>query len=527
MTGLGMCMDKNRQSDSPTSLQNPIPLTLAGWILVVCAGIYFFGYVTADGDLWGHLLFGRDLWHSGHLPATDPYSFTTQGKPWINHEWAAELAFSRVYTLWGDAGLLIGKSLLGLLTVLGVYATSRYRSGDRIARFMITVLLITALSPGYMIRPQLFSFLLFSLLMLVVYRYLIQGAGRLWTLPLIMALWVNLHGGFLLGWGVLVMICGCQVVTAMATGRPVANTRRLLAWTLAASLATFMNPYGYRLHAFLVQSLSVARDISEWQPLPVWELSYTNTKIMMVLVGGLLWRYRRRLHLWEVAVVLATLVAALRHQRHVPFFGMAATPFLIHYLGCAVADLRRHRAPIVLTRWVWTAVALAMFATGGYLGYRGVERYVLGGMRIIVNPAVYPISAMRFLSRNGFKGDLILPFDWGEYALWHLYPSCRVSIDGRFRTAYPEPVIQDHFFPTSDAHGWRRLLQTYPADILMTERHPLLRPWITAGRRWVYVYSDPLAMVFVRNNDRNARLLKQFYTTGLDYAGLDGDIYFP
>ena len=44
---------------------------------------------VADVDLWGHVLFGRDIVNQREIPVTDPYSFTSD-RPWTNHEWLAE-----------------------------------------------------------------------------------------------------------------------------------------------------------------------------------------------------------------------------------------------------------------------------------------------------------------------------------------------------------------------------------------------------------------------------------------------------
>ncbi len=516
-------MENDRPSQYPTALY------WSGWIMVLCAAVYYFSFVTADPDLWGHIRFGRDLWRSGRLPATDPYAFTNAGHTWINHEWAAELLFYHVYALFGDAGLLLGKLCFGILTTLGVYAASRARGGDEhpLIRFGGLIMLITALSPGYMIRPQLFSFLFFSLELLILYRYLERGENQLWLLPLLMALWVNMHGGFLMGWVVLVAACACHAAAAWLSSDSRPPVRALVGWTAAASLATVINPYGCRLHAFLIGSLSVSRDITEWRSLPVGELSYTNIKLMMILVPVLMWRYRRELRLWESVIVLMTMTGAIVHQRHVPFFGMAATPFLMQYTGRLVTDIRSRLRPMFLERRVWLPVAAAMGVLAMILFYRGAERYALSGFRIVVDPMTYPVTSVSFLKKNGFQGNLILPFDWGEYAIWKLYPKCRVSIDGRFRTAYPESVIRDHFIHHGDVDGWRHLLNTYRADLVLAVYHPKVAEYLKSRPGWVYVYSDSRAMVFVHRNGANAAVLERFFHTGLDYSDLEHDFTFP
>ena len=55
------------------------------------------------------------------------------------------------------------------------------------------------------------------------------------------------------------------------------------------------------------------------------------------------------------------------------------------------------------------------------------------------------LLAASALDASSVSGRLVLPFDWGEYAIWHWGPRLRVSMDGRRETVYsPETLnIQD------------------------------------------------------------------------------------
>src|SRR4029079_8387051 len=46
---------------------------------------------------------------------------------------------------------------------------------------------------------------------------------------------------------------------------------------------------------------------------------------------------------------------------------------------------------------------------------------------------------------NGLQGRMLTFFDWGEYAIWHLGPEVKVSMDGRRETVYSDDVIARHF----------------------------------------------------------------------------------
>src|SRR5205807_3434115 len=112
--------------------------------------------------------------------------------------------------------------------------------------------------------------------------------------------------------------------------------------------------------------------------------------------------------------------------------------------------------------------------------YRGFE------FQIFVSPDHFPVDAVRFIERNRVSGNLLLPFDWGEYAIWHLYPDCRVSVDGRYTTAYPDDLLaQSRQFELGGA-GWETAL-VYADLALLDRRQPIVeRMFKLPG--WLYVY---------------------------------------
>jgi hypothetical protein len=54
-------------------------------------------------------------------------------------------------------------------------------------------------------------------------------------------------------------------------------------------------------------------------------------------------------------------------------------------------------------------------------------------------------QAARILTEGGASGRLLTYFDYGEYAIWHLSPDLRVSIDGRRETVYSDEAVERQF----------------------------------------------------------------------------------
>ena len=502
-------------------------LDVAAKLLAVSSAIYIFSFITADPDLWGHIKFGEDLWQAKGLVRVDPYSFTAHGQPWINHEWLAELIFYLTYRYLGDAGLLFGKLGIGLFVVAVLCKICTFRKQLPLVYAVVMVLAISVISPGFMIRPQVFSFLFFSLFLYVLHLYLAERKNVLFLLPCLMALWVNLHAGFLMGWTLLGTVVAWKTLAHFIFGKKTKHLRTPWLWFLVTSVATLLNPYGYKLIAFLYNTIAVPRQISEWEPVALLDMSYLNLKLLALLFLATLRVKPKQRQGWEIAGTAMTLIASLLHQRHMPFFGIIVTPYLVFRLSVLVPEIQTRFPKLTLTRTSRNLVAIFLGLIVAFQTYNGVRRYVMANCRIIVDPQIYPVAAIRFLKVNQIKGKLLLPFDWGEYAIWHLYPGCKVSIDGRFRTVYPEPVIRDHFISDHDWNGWEKLIEEYPSDILLAHQIPFFQALIKKNGPLIYVYSDALAIVFVRDNEKNQSITSSFKRHQFRYPAEPVSEYFP
>ena len=502
-------------------------LNVAAQLLAVSSAIYFFSFVTADPDLWGHIKFGEDLWKAKALAHTDTYSFTAYGQPWINHEWLAELIFYATYRHLGDAGLLFGKLGIGLFIVAVLCKICTFRKQLPIVFAVIMVLAISVISPGFMIRPQVFSFLFFSLFLYVLHQYFAERKNLLFLLPCLMALWVNLHAGFLIGWTLLGTVVAWKTLAHFIFGKKAKHLGPLWLWFLVTSVAMLLNPYGYKLMTFLYNTLAVPRQISEWEPVALLDMSYLNLKLLALLFLATMWVEPKQKQGWEIAGTAMTLIASLLHQRHMPFFGIMIAPYLVFRLSTLISEIQTRFPKLALTKVSQNLLAIFLGIIVAYQAYNGVHRYAMANCRIIVDPQTYPVAAVGFLKANQIKGNLLLPFDWGEYAIWHLYPNCMVSIDGRFRTVYAESVIQDHFVVDDDRARWRELIGKYPSDILLMPQVPFFQTLIQKSSSWIYVYSDPIGIVFLRNSEKNTEAIERFKAGGFKYPSSAPSIYFP
>lgn len=489
----------------------PASVTGRNWIggslifAVAAFGWLRFSENTADNDLWGHVLYGQRAWMLGHVEQVETLSWTAAGQPWINHEYWAEVALGLVHRAGGGTALWL--SMLGV-AALTVFSSWHQGAGREPGQGWIALGLFAAsvnfISLGYAVRPQLFTLLAFVALLALLRKFL-AGSWR-WALllPVVFAVWVNFHGGYVAGWVLLILagVTECIVTFSARLGRffAVTPTRPgvIIALIMASTLALALNPWGLQLLFWTVQTILLPRpQITEWQPLLPSPANFPF--YLVVLISVFAWVATRRPRRASEAVVLIFLaLMAVAHRRHAPLFGLANLILTPPHLLDAARGLAPHfrnlregiRRPVVQF-----ALAFALAGAGSFSLFCSVTLPRERPWTIEVPRDTYPVSAIRFMREHGVTGNTVTFFDWGQQVLWEL-PHNPVSFDGRLDTVYSAEIMQAH---------WRFYGGEPPGQALDLARADVaLLPAASAGVNLLYaagwrtVYVDPLAVVLVK-----------------------------
>jgi hypothetical protein len=443
----------------------------------------------ADPDLWGHVRFGRDIVAAG-IPHTDRYSFTSD-IPWLNHEWLAEVVMSAAWQAMGAFGLALLK--MGLIA-LAFISIARTLTLDRLPGPIRDLLLFAALagmwSRVFVIRPQVFSIALFALVLWII-RSAEQGrAGRLWLLPPVFALWVNVHGGWIVGLGVLAIWSIAEASTSRRWSAPV-----LAGVAVLAALATLVNPYGFGMWRFLAGTVSLNRpNVNDWRPL----LESGSAVIVPWLITAAVAvaafaRGRRAITVSHALIVLALGLGSIRVNRLDVFFSSSVVMLIGKHLASRPGDDRVQRTPLWSRRVVAAAGVAAAIAGAAAWHFRSTVTCLR-----LDGPWMPEREAGAFIIQNQLSGRLLTWFDWGQYAIWHFAPRIQVSLDGRRETVYSDAFVAAHlqlyFDPGSQEELLRRLAPDYawiPTGI------PLVAALERQG--WHRAYSGPVSTVLARS----------------------------
>ncbi|MEJ2601266.1 MAG: hypothetical protein P8Z00_23250 [Anaerolineales bacterium] len=511
-------MDSITNNLAERGMSRPISLFNVSLILLVISAILLgITRTVVDPDLWGHLRFGLDTLHNGYLTLQDPYAYTSAGQMWINHEWLAEVLFALAWRAGGNLGLIILKDLVEILILWLAFAYLRHRGIVPLWAAIYVMLFLPIMLPSMAtVRPQMFSNLNFAFVLLIIAMVEHGRYSWLWAAPPTICFWVNTHGGVLAGIAILLIWAVMHLLFQPSTWK------RVVAPIGFASLALLVNPYGVGLMRFLLQTAVGTRpEITEWAPLQIRSIVGVLYLIGLTLsIAGIV--YGGRPKRWPLLAVFAVLaLLPLLAVRHLPLFALGA----VMLTGEHIDGLRSRYMPTSkknkpLPEW------LGIFQLGGVLLIWTMVFPHLAKLPVKSADAdfTFPTPAVHLIKQSGVSGNLMINFNWGEYAIWQLSPRIKVGMDGRRETVYPEKVYSEYMNFHYGIKHWDAILENYPTDMVLVENGSSPSNLLKLAPNWELVFSDDLSTLFVRRDSPTAQPLLK---TAKNFRPPIGAMQFP
>src|SRR5581483_189093 len=202
----------------------------------------------SNPDLPLHLAAGRAIVAHRAIPFAEPFSWTRQGRPWIDYEWGSQLIFHALDLAGGETALWLFKVAAFAALMIPFIGLGRLWRlpeswiGAALFPFMLSFV------PYLNVRPEIFSFLFTGVQLWLLERLRVSPLGRegvkkvLLAQILLYVLWSNLHPGYPMG----IALCGCYGV-----GQALERRKDRVFWMLlaAAVLGSLINPFGIRLYS--------------------------------------------------------------------------------------------------------------------------------------------------------------------------------------------------------------------------------------------------------------------------------------
>ncbi|HYM29138.1 MAG TPA: hypothetical protein VET66_13385 [Steroidobacteraceae bacterium] len=465
-----------------------------GLLLVPLAAIAVALVQPVDFDYWWQRRTGA--WIIAHLapPRSDPFSFTMQGKPWVDHEWLSQVLMFGADSVFGYLGLFLLFMALGVAAWWLVYRLLRTEGLAEMPALLLSIVPAAFGATYWRARPAMFSVFFVAL-----FIYEISAARRgerrtLWRLVPLTLLWANLHGGYVIGLVLIAMLAAAQWWERRETAGP--GWKHVLAVCGVAFVAAAVNPYTYRLWLYPLEyfvggNASLAR-IDEWQSPDFHQAR--NLPLALLLVTGLVVGVNgRRFDAWRSMLVAAFGLMALQSMRHQPLFAIA----------WATAA-----GPALLDRWAWWGRTPERRAAPKMLNYALLAAGVAALLTVVIasptglplrNPPTggampYPAQGAAWIAANRPGARIFNQYEWGGYLIDRLYPDERVFIDGRADLYGPLVVEYDSLIT---GRGWQPAFERYGVDTaLLSPQLPIVAALRAAG--WTTGYEDAHQVVLVR-----------------------------
>jgi hypothetical protein len=457
-----------------------------------------------DGDLPRHLLLGRLIRETRSVPVTDTFSFRTEGFPSIPHEWLSQVIFSISNDLLGISGVVLLTALIVTAAWTIVYYETAKRSNNMFASLIVIALGIGASMIHVLPRPHLFTYL-FTALWITVLERITSNKPRLWwLLPLLMILWVNLHGMFVLGmiiWGIYLL--GSLLENPSRTWFTTSSTKSMLIGGVLSLFATFLSPSGVKIWEAITSLGSntyITSRIPEYQSanfhLPE---TWPFILILIITVGG----FARSSHKtpWRYILLTASFTAiALYTSRMIPLFAIVMVPIAAKTLG----DLLKQEFPesrfsameknistinsssngIVWIFVVLLAVVL-LFRAG-----KAIDPESKGN---VFDERFFPVQAVSWLNSHSQQGNMFNEFDWGGYLLLNLSPRQQIFMDGHTHI-YGETLTREYETVSTLKDGWQEILDKYQVRWAIVRAHsPIARG--LESNNWKIIYQDETTII--------------------------------
>ncbi len=459
-----------------------------------------------NSDFWVHMRLGEDVLATGEWPYVDSYSATASGRPYIAFEWGSGVIFAWLHSIGSFAPTLLRPLLTVSTIALMYFALPKSRRG-----FVLTIpflLLCTyVIAFRFVVRPHLFSLLFFSALLFALARWQRKPRLRelLW-LPPLFALWVNLHGAFMLGLAIIGAIAGTLALSRLLKRTEpgtVPEWRQI--WALGAilvacTLATLLNPYGLELARYPFTLTEENQFFKEF--ITEWKSPFSRTLrvgraisfycwlgMLVLLWGGIVGTLRRR-SLTEIGLALLVTVLSFRANRFLPYTAIVAFPILVGSWEVLLKSRLRRRPVLEIV-----ATLLLIFTAVAHGFTLGKQKRALGWGY----GTVLPHQETAWIKKKGLSGVLFNDqMNDGDLVIHDLGPAIRPVMDARVDVYGEKLYLEWRECKRSEA-SFIAYLDKHSVNLALLSRQaiPLIKV-LERRKNWQLIFATDRRFVFRR-----------------------------
>ena len=411
---------------------------------------------------------GDAILATGAIPASDAWTFTVAGTPWVDQQWLAQAVLAFLHSIGGWELLAVARAVAVAAAFGFVAAAAMARGAAPRMAAVLSLVAFALTAPALALRPQLAAIVLFAALLWIVAGRELHPR-RLWIAPLLVVLWANTHGSVVLA----PLLLGTAWLEDLVARRP---HRTGLAVLALGTLATFVNPFGAGVWGYAAgigSSPAITGQVSEWQRTSPLNVTGFLFYLSAAIVAALAIRGRGRLP-WPTLAWIAVLFAlGAWTVRGLAWWPLGAAVAIVPLLPAG--QRLRIPAPNRLNGVVVGVLGLAIVAALPW--WRPVEP--LSGRAGLL--AYAPSVAATALREVVTPGDRVFaPQELGSWLEWAV-PDATYFADSRIEL-FPADVWRDYDTIAAGGNGAADLLDRYGVAWALVDRgSPLVARLTAAG----------------------------------------------
>jgi hypothetical protein len=490
-------------------------------VIFLCLFLYlslFAGKgLLGDADTGFHIRTGEYILKTLSIPSQDIFSFHAPPPSWTYHEWLSAAIMAIVHRSFGLTGIVIFFSFLISLSYFLFFKILKVNNNILLSVFF-TLLVLLSSKIHWLARPHIFSMLLMIIWYYVLDEYQYRDRNYLFVFPPIMLLWVNLHGGFLVGFiliGIYLFGNIVNFITSNDFEKDIyrKKTKLLGLTTVACVFVCLINPFGYHILLFpfkLVSNKFIMDHVREFLSPNFHEpLLFKYFLLLMFVIFAL---SAVKTNLIELLLILMFTNMSLYSVRYIPLFGIIAAPILLRQLRkmleCSngrISEFFKKRSENISTidsssrGYLWPIAAIilvAFFAKTGIIGFKFDKK-------------TKPIAAVEFLKKEKISGNMFDNDEFGDYIIYAVWPEYRVFFDGR-NDMYGVSICKEYSKVASVMPGWNEVLKKYDINWVIFNANSTLSLFLMQRSDWKLIYADKVTDIFVKNVKKNRYLIEKY-----------------
>ncbi|MGH9498337.1 MAG: hypothetical protein ACRD3L_04285 [Terriglobales bacterium] len=480
-----------------------------------------------DASIGWHIRNGQQMLLTHAITRTDAFSSTMNGKPWYAWEWLYDLVFAAIHHALGLNGVVFYTAAIIAATFVLTLHLGLRRGGSLPITLSLTILALAASAVHFLARPHVLSWLLtvvwFEVLDSAADAPAVERKRRLLWLPVVMLLWVNVHGGFVLGFVLLAIYLAGG---AIEWGRDRERRGEIAGWlkqvggvSLLVAAASFVNPYGYQLHLHVYRYLTdrfLMDRISEFLSPDFHGAAQQCFALLVLITTVALASARKKPGATHLLVLLAAVYGGLYATRSLPTSSLLMVLIVAPMVSDSVAGLAQNAEAAGWLRWLasWThsfGERMQRLDSSLYGHLWLVAVFVLGlwacahqgriGSTQFINAYFdgkrFPVEATEAIAERGIREPIFSLDYWGGYLIYRLYPETKVVVDDR-HDLYGDAFFKDYLKAVLVQPGWDGALDALRVDWVLLPPDSSLANMLQLRAGWEPVYEDKTAVLFRR-----------------------------